>query len=235
MKRLSGARYRALVAILIIILFYYAYKSLTDYNNRLIHEDQLEFAKTKGSPVIVSVFYEALCPDSKNFIVKQLKSAYSKLPNLIDIEFFAYGKAKTTVEQDGSLSFQCQHGPTECEANIIHCCAVESIHDTEIKLNFIACMIRDNANPQKAFQRCSREYNVDVETIQKCYSSLHGKELLKIAGEATHSLNPPVTFIPTVLIDNMQRRQPDILKNLFAEICTVLAESGLTPKACESV
>jgi len=54
---------------------------------------------------MISVFYEALCPDSKNFIVKQLKSAYSKLPNLIEIEFFAYGKATTTVQQDGKIKY----------------------------------------------------------------------------------------------------------------------------------
>lgn len=90
-------------------------------------------------------------------------------------------------------------------------------------------------DPQKAFQRCSREYTVDMETIQKCFSSLHGKELLKLAGDATHALNPAVTFIPTVLIDGQQRRQATILKDLFAEICAVLAESGLTPKACENV
>jgi interferon gamma-inducible protein 30 len=96
-------------------------------------------------------------------------------------------------------------------------------------------MIRDNGNPQKAFQRCSREYTVDDENIQKCINSLHGKELLKIAGENTHALNPPVSFIPTVLIDGQQRRQATILRDLFAEVCAVLAESGLTPKACESI
>ena len=96
-------------------------------------------------------------------------------------------------------------------------------------------MIRDNGNPQKAFKRCSKEYTVDEETIMKCYNSLHGKELLKIAGEATHSLNPPVSFIPTVLIDGQQRRQATILRDLFAEVCAVLSESGLTPKACEAI
>lgn len=45
----------------------------------LIIQDQLDFARAKGAPVLVSVYYEALCPDSKNFIVKQLKSAYTKV------------------------------------------------------------------------------------------------------------------------------------------------------------
>lgn len=48
MKRLSGqARYRILVGLLVIILVYYAYKTLTDYNNRIIHEvSQLALLKS---------------------------------------------------------------------------------------------------------------------------------------------------------------------------------------------
>lgn len=44
------------------------------------------------------VFYEALCPDSKNFIIKQLHSAYARAPSLIDIQFVPYGKA-TVINQ----------------------------------------------------------------------------------------------------------------------------------------
>lgn len=67
-------------------------------------QDQLEFAKAKGSPVLVSVFYEALCPDSKGFMVNQLVPAYRKIPNLIEIEFFPYGKAKTQTLPDGKCT-----------------------------------------------------------------------------------------------------------------------------------
>jgi interferon, gamma-inducible protein 30 len=52
--------------------------------------------------VNIAVYYEALCPDSKNFIIKQLKTAYAKLPDLIDIEFFPYGKATTSEQADGT-------------------------------------------------------------------------------------------------------------------------------------
>jgi hypothetical protein len=96
-------------------------------------------------------------------------------------------------------------------------------------------MIRENSNPQEAFMRCSKEFTVDVETIQKCYSSPHGKELLRIAGDATHALRPMVSFIPTVTLDSQQRRQADILKDLFGSICAVLAESGMVPKSCENI
>lgn len=47
----------------------------------------------------------------------------------------------------------CQHGEVECQANIIHCCSIEAIHDTETRLNMVACMIIDNANPTESFLR----------------------------------------------------------------------------------
>lgn len=53
----------------------------------------------------------------------------------------------------GSLRFECQHGERECEAFIIHCYAIEAIHDAETRLDFVVCMIRDNNHPQEAFQR----------------------------------------------------------------------------------
>lgn len=46
-----------------------------------------------GSPVLVMVFYEALCPDSKNFIIKQLHGVYERAPSLIDFQLVPYGKA----------------------------------------------------------------------------------------------------------------------------------------------
>lgn len=46
-----------------------------------------------GSPVLVMVFYEALCPDSKNFVIKQLHTSYERAPSLIDFQLVPYGKA----------------------------------------------------------------------------------------------------------------------------------------------
>lgn len=81
--------------------------------------------------------------------------------------------------------------------------------------------------------QCSKQYSIDVETIQKCYTSLHGKELLKIAGEATHALRPRVDFIPTITLDGDQRRQATVLRDLMGEICKVLeVGGGQIPKAC---
>lgn len=64
-------------------------------------QDQLALSKTKGSPVLITVYYEALCPDSKGFIRQQLFPTYRKIPNLVELEFFPYGKAETTLNPDG--------------------------------------------------------------------------------------------------------------------------------------
>lgn len=46
---------------------------------------------------MVTVYYEALCPDSKNFIIRQLQPAFRKAPTLIEFQLVPYGKA--TVSQ----------------------------------------------------------------------------------------------------------------------------------------
>ncbi|XP_055372078.1 GILT-like protein 1 [Condylostylus longicornis] len=186
-----------------------------------------------GAPVLVMVFYESLCPDSKNFILKQLVPTYRKAPDLIEIQFVPYGKAKTEINADGSLKFDCQHGQLECQGNIYHACAIEAIEDPKTKLDVVACMIRDNRLPKEAMQKCTREHHVETaELIQKCYDSPHGSELLKLHGEATHALKPPVSFIPTVTLDGSQGRQASILKDLFGEVCKVAAGRGPLPEIC---
>ena len=72
-----------------------------------------------------------------------------------------------------------------------------------------------------------------MEIIQKCYSGLHGSELLKIAGQATDALRSKMSFIPTVTHDGQQFRQASILKDLLHEVCKVATGNGQPPKICE--
>lgn len=43
--------------------------------------------------LIVTVYYEALCSDSRNFILKQLVPTFEKLSDFIDVDLVPYGKA----------------------------------------------------------------------------------------------------------------------------------------------
>ncbi|GAB0096586.1 gamma-interferon-inducible lysosomal thiol reductase [Sergentomyia squamirostris] len=228
---LSGAtRIRVLVIIVCIVIFWLLIKQFLENRANELGEIVI---KPSGLPVVVGVYYEALCPDSKHFVVKQLQATHDIAPQLMDIEYIPYGKASTTVKPDGSLQFDCQHGQIECEANIIHACKVEVITDPDLRLKMVTCMIRDNIVPKDAFHRCTKENNVeDADKIQKCYSGVHGKELLKMHGEKTQSLRPRMEFVPTVTLDGGQYKQSLILKNLLKEVCKVVAGRGPAPDVC---
>lgn len=45
----------------------------------------------------VGIYYEALCPDSRNFILQHLLPSFNKAPDSFDIEFVPYGKAKVLI------------------------------------------------------------------------------------------------------------------------------------------
>lgn len=94
----------------------------------------------------LSVYYEALCSDSRNFIIKQLVPTYKLLGESILLDLVPYGKA-TTFDDNTDIIFKCQHGATECLANKIHACALNQVSDPELRLNYVACMIKDNLIP----------------------------------------------------------------------------------------
>ncbi|XP_050745658.1 gamma-interferon-inducible lysosomal thiol reductase isoform X4 [Drosophila biarmipes] len=183
--------------------------------------------------VVVTVFYESLCPDSKYFLTKQLLPTFKVAESIMEVQLAPYGKARQN-ELNGKISFNCQHGPTECQANIYHACATKIIEDPLLRLQVITCMIRDNRVPQDAMHKCAKQHNIDDTLIQKCFDSNQGLDLLKLNGEATHALRPPVTFIPTITIDGSQGRQASILKDLFSEVCKAVSDVAEAENICQN-
>lgn len=43
--------------------------------------------------VLVEVYYESMCPDSKYFIRQQLVPVMDKIPEIVDFRLIPYGKA----------------------------------------------------------------------------------------------------------------------------------------------
>ncbi|XP_011860005.1 PREDICTED: gamma-interferon-inducible lysosomal thiol reductase-like [Vollenhovia emeryi] len=180
--------------------------------------------------VHVAVYYEALCPDSRSFVLKQLGPTYRKLLANMEIQLVPYGKAKTTKTNDG-YQFVCQHGPIECQANIVHACSIDVIEDPSVRLQFVACMIENNIDPIGIMNTCARRISVDLDSLKECTNTERGKELLAKYGEMTNSLAPRVSFIPTITLDGSSEHQVRILKNLFKEVCL---RFKVTPKECAS-
>ncbi|KAK2587248.1 hypothetical protein KPH14_002985 [Odynerus spinipes] len=178
--------------------------------------------------VHIAVYYEALCPDSRSFFIKQLQPTYMKLKENLEVKFIPYGKA-TTTKVDHTYEFKCQHGPIECQANIIHACAIDVIKNQSILLSYLSCMIKNNIEPIKIMDTCAQKMNVDHNSIVKCYSGVRGKELLAKYGELTNALRPRIAFIPTVSLNDSTKDQAKVLKNLLQEVCLIFK---VKPEGC---
>ena len=55
------------------------------------------------------------------------------------------------------LTFDCQHGPVECEGNMYHACAAAHIREKRLAVEMAACMIRDNMDPEAAARTCAQQ------------------------------------------------------------------------------
>ena len=53
--------------------------------------------------VVVDVYYECLCPDSRYFVLHELLPAYNKVGSLMDVRMWPYGKASSESTGDGEL------------------------------------------------------------------------------------------------------------------------------------
>ncbi|XP_044766100.1 gamma-interferon-inducible lysosomal thiol reductase-like [Coccinella septempunctata] len=221
-----NCRYRAVVIIVITLsiwgVIHFIYNLPSDVSSKFDLTDKIK----------LTVYYEALCTDSKFFITRQLAPLQDKIPDHITIELVPYGKA-VTIESAGTIIFQCQHDELECYANKIHACVIDSVTDPSIQLKYVACMIKNNQNPDEIAEICGKQLNIDHLPILICAKEDKASQLLKKHGERTHALNPPVSFIPTIEINGSQDLAPlsKILKNLKQTVCSLFETR---PTGCDN-
>lgn len=226
--RSINTRVKLLLSTAVFVLVFWQLRKFfsVQYNSSNSKEsvDKLE----KPQKVLVSVYYEALCPDSRSFVITQLVPTNNILEDYVSVQLIPYGKAETIVTNDDYI-FKCQHGETECEANIIHACAIEKIKDPKKSLEVVACMIKNNIHPMSIFKHCTKELD-EQEEILSCSQSIEGRKLLAKHGEATKALRPRVGFIPTITLDHKSDNQVQILKNLMRQVCLKLKKP---PQRCD--
>ena len=67
------------------------------------------------------------------------------------------------VPDFSGLTFDCQHGPVECEGNMYHACAESHIRGRAVEM--AACMIQDNMDPEAAARTCAQRLGYNLTLI----------------------------------------------------------------------
>lgn len=89
----------------------------------------------------IQIYYEALCPDSVNFVQNQLFPNFAALRDYIDILYVPFGKA-SSHNDNGIIEFTCQHGPAECTGNRVQSCTLRALRaDPDRQTEFVACQM----------------------------------------------------------------------------------------------
>merc|ERR1711892_1448560 len=88
----------------------------------------------------LDVYYESLCPYSRQFIREEVFPAYGALSDYFDVFFIAYGNADTTGDMESGFSIECQHGERECVGNVVQACTVKYQPDMRTQVYLMNCM-----------------------------------------------------------------------------------------------
>jgi interferon, gamma-inducible protein 30 len=187
----------------------------------------------KGN-VPVALYSEAKCPDCAAFAptfeavwnmscVQQMVSTYEEIP---------YGNAQT---DPASGKVSCQHGPTECEGNMIEACSVE--HSTGAEwLSFITCMFADFSAVPKPAQGCAKSSGLDWTTVDTCVTGGEGKKLIAANANRTDNLNPPHQYVPWLTVNGTLVADPPTGGPSQADVVSAIcaAYTGKAPACCSA-
>lgn len=202
---------------------------------------------SSAQQILVTVYYEALCPDSQAFITNQLYPVMqSPLAQRTKMEMVPFGKSNFS-SYGSDVIFTCHHGPNECYANKVQSCAIEhiqvdSFQNTDTRdsktLDYITCLMKagnnfaDSVYPGK---KCSSELKLrNWDNIENCSNSTEGSNLLQHNGERTLSLKPALTSVPTIVFQNQydETAQKLALTDFRAALCKQISEP--LPQECRS-
>eukprot|EP00009_Paramoeba_aestuarina_P003342 CAMPEP_0201522684 /NCGR_PEP_ID=MMETSP0161_2-20130828/18482_1 /ASSEMBLY_ACC=CAM_ASM_000251 /TAXON_ID=180227 /ORGANISM="Neoparamoeba aestuarina, Strain SoJaBio B1-5/56/2" /LENGTH=222 /DNA_ID=CAMNT_0047921599 /DNA_START=59 /DNA_END=727 /DNA_ORIENTATION=- len=151
----------------------------------------------------VSLYYESLCPYSEAFITGSLNDAYTNVPELIsNLTLVPYGNAREHQDTNGSYYYTCQHGANECVGNQKECCLIDIYQDYNIHFPIINCM-EGAKQPWNALDECGAAAGYDMTPVDECYTDLMGTKLEHYAGQQQAKLNPPLTYVPWIVIDGV--------------------------------
>ncbi|KAL1506678.1 hypothetical protein ABEB36_006000 [Hypothenemus hampei] len=172
----------------------------------------------------VSIYFESLCGDSRNFIINQLDPHWDDIKDYVNIHFVPFGKSMS-LEQ--GTKFACQHGSKECKGNRILSCLLKNIPDQDLQVQYVRCFMDvykyATIDDKEIGQRCAEILNINIlEIMQTCYQTKQGTQLQLEAEAETNIIKP--TFVPTIVYNGVfdQQLQDASIENFRSTVCQVI-------------
>ncbi|XP_053503443.1 gamma-interferon-inducible lysosomal thiol reductase [Ictalurus furcatus] len=181
--------------------------------------------------VIVSLYYESLCPGCRQFLALQLLPTFIMLNEIMNVELVPYGNAQEQQVGD-KYQFTCQHGPDECLGNMIETCVLNKLKGGA-QYAVIYCM-EAAADVVKAAESCLALFSPETRfgDIMACVNGDEGNQLMHQNAKKTAALQPPHQYVPWITVngehtDDLQKKA---MGSLFQLVCSLY--KGQAPAAC---
>nr|XP_046246888.1 gamma-interferon-inducible lysosomal thiol reductase-like [Scatophagus argus] len=180
-------------------------------------------------PVVLTLYYESLCPACRVFISQQLFPTWTMLQDIMTITLVPYGNAKEL--SSANFPFACQHGEPECRGNMIEACIISLTGHSALQI--IYCM-ESAADVLKAAQTCLQLYapSVPWASVDSCLKGRLGHQLMHANAAMTRALNPAHTHVPWVTFNGeyTEENEDKAMSSLFQLVCQLY--KGVKPPAC---
>ncbi|XP_053659034.1 GILT-like protein 2 [Anopheles marshallii] len=160
-------------------------------------KDRSSNSLNKTDTLPVTIYYEALCSDSMVFITNQLYPFWLRHEKEMKLRLVPFGKAWVEEQPNEPPKFHCQHGPRECQLNILHGCILQKLPPKKA-FTVVACLMK---NFRTDFEQCIEGHESFKNAVVNCSQGPQGGSLFKKFANETDSVYRPLPFVPTIVGD----------------------------------
>lgn len=183
----------------------------------------INFCLTCRVKIKMDIYYESLCPDSVRFISQQLAPNYEAFKENLDITFVPFGKSNSYQNTDGSIEFECQHGPDECFGNKVQGCMLSRLPHQDTQVSYVACQMQFGSD--RSHQTCVEAFGVSWQEILQCVQSDFGTKHQLGYERITGPVLQQTSWVPTVvyngqLTDYSHTGNSPPLKDILCQLCS---------------